>query len=281
LLKSIFHWWFGRSSHTAKNNRNRRTRRTLSLEAVEQRVVLSTTAAIAPTSSALVASSPLMKPSPTLPAPSGVVVNVANEAQLQAAIRNLQSNTTLVLAPGNYYLTHRLHIHDVSNVTIRGATGRRDDVVLFGRGMTNPNYAGVPDAIMLERSHDVMIADLAIRNVYTHAITLNAGTERPHLRNLHLVNAGQQFIKANPDNAGGVDGGIVEYCRIEYGTSAPSYYTNGIDVHAGAGWMIRHNVFRNIRAEGDLAGPAILVWNGSRSTLTEGNLFLKTWASRP
>lgn len=222
------------------------------------------------------ANAPLFKTAPALVAPSGTVVNVATTAQLQAAVENLQSNTTILLAPGVYNLTERLYIHDVSNVVVRGATGNRNDVILNGRGMYNANFGGVPDAIMLANAHDALIADLTIRNVWNHCIALNAGTERPVLRNLHLVNAGEQFIKANPDDlGGGVDGGIVEYSRIEYTTTAKDFYTNGVDIHSGAGWIIRHNVFRNIRApEGELAGPAVLVWRGSRDTITEGNLFL-------
>jgi hypothetical protein len=46
-------------------------------------------------------------------------------------------------------------------------------------------------------------------------------------------------------------------------------------VHTGANWIIRHNLFRNIVAPpGPLAGPAVLMWNNSRDTLTEGNAFI-------
>ena len=41
---------------------------------------------------------------------------------------------------------------------------------------------------------------------------LNAGAQSPLIHNVRLVNAGEQFIKASPDGAGGgVDNGIVEY----------------------------------------------------------------------
>src|SRR4029453_17573699 len=75
---------------------------------------------------------------------------------------------------------------------------------------------------------------------------------------------GQQHIKASPDGAGGgVDNGIVEYSVIEFDTTSRDDYTNGVDVHTGDNWIVRHNLFRNIRApQGQLAGPAILMWNG-------------------
>ena len=62
---------------------------------------------------------------------------------------------------------------------------------------------------------------------------------------------------------------------MEYTTTARSNYTNGVDVHQGASWIVRHNLFRNIRAPaGQLAGPAVLMWNGSRDSIIENNLFL-------
>jgi hypothetical protein len=105
---------------------------------------------------------------------------------------------------------------------------------------------------------------------------LNAGTQSPLVHNVRLVNAGQQLLKSNPDGAGGgVDNGIVEYSVFEYVTTSRDYYTNAVDVHTGDNWIIRHNLFRNIRApQGELAGPAILMWNGSTNTLVDGNTFI-------
>ena len=122
----------------------------------------------------------------------------------------------------------------------------------------------------------VTIASLTIRDVYSHPIILNAGTQSPLIHNVRLVNAGQQFIKANPDGAGGgVDNGIVEYSVIEYTTTSRDYYTNGVDVHTGDNWIVRHNLFRNLRApQGQLAGPAILMWNASTGSIVDGNTFI-------
>jgi hypothetical protein len=117
---------------------------------------------------------------------------------------------------------------------------------------------------------------LTIRDLYDHPIIFNAGTQSPHVYNVRLVNAGQQFIKSNPDNnGGGVNNGLVEYAVIEYDTTSRDYYTNGVDVHAGQNWIIRHSLFHNIRApQGQLAGPAILMWNGSSNSLADGNTFI-------
>ena len=216
-------------------------------------------------------------PAPPLPAPSGTIVNVSTEPQLQAAIQQLASNTTIVLAPGTYQLTSTLYINGTfTNVGIRGATNNRDDVVLQGPGMTNAAYGNTPYGIWTGGNvQGITIANLTIRDLYYHPLIFNPGTDSPLVHNVHLINAGQQFIKGNPDGAGGgVNNGIVEYSVIEYPTTSRDAYTNGVDVHTGANWIIRHNLFKNIVAPaGQLAGPAVLMWNYSSNTLTEGNTF--------
>jgi hypothetical protein len=217
-------------------------------------------------------------PAPPLPPPGGTIVNVSTVGQLQQAVAAMASNTTIVLAPGTYQLSSTLYINGTfTNVGIRGATGNRDDVVIVGKGMSAANDGGVPFGIWVGGDvRGVTIADLTIRDVWYHPIILNAGTQSPLIHNVRLVNAGQQFVKSNPDGAGGgVNNGIVEYSIIEYATTSRDDYTNGVDVHTGANWIVRHNLFRNIRApQGLLAGPAILMWNGSSNSIVDGNTFV-------
>lgn len=214
---------------------------------------------------------------PPLPPPSGTVVNVSTVAQLTAAVGALASNQTIVLAPGTYVLSSTLWINgSIANATIRGATNNRNDVVLVGQGMGVPS-SGVPHGIWTGGNvSGLTIANLTIRDIYRHPIIFNAGTESPRVYNVRLLDAGEQFLKANPDGAGGgVDNGIVEYSVLEYTNTALSNYTNGVDVHTGRDWIIRHNLFRRIRSpQGTLAGPAVLMWNGSSGTTVEGNTFI-------
>jgi hypothetical protein len=219
---------------------------------------------------------PAVPPVP-LPPPVGTTITVSTLAQLQGAVASIASNTTILIAPGTYRLTSPLYINgSFTNVGIRGATGNRDDVVLIGKGMAAANDGGVPFGIWVGGNvRGVTIANLTIRDIYNHPIILNAGTQSPLIHNVRLVNAGQQFVKANPDGAGGgVDNGIVEYSVIEYDTTSRDDYTNGVDVHTGDNWVIRHNLFKNVRAPQGLAGPAILMWNGSTNTLVDGNTFI-------
>jgi hypothetical protein len=217
---------------------------------------------------------------PALPAPGGPVVSVANDAQLQAAVGALATGTTIVIQPGTYSLSSTLVLNSgVQDVVIRGATDSCDDVVLVGRGMANATYGNVPHGIWIGNAQRVLIANLTIRDVYYHPIQFdpNAGAQAPRLYNVHLIDAGEQFVKSSASTTGtvGVNDGIVEYSIMEYTTTAPSNYTNGVDVHQGARWIIRHNLFRNIVAPaGQLAGPSVLLWNGSSDSVVEANLFL-------
>ena len=143
--------------------------------------------------------------------------------------------------------------------------------------MSGPNDGGTPFGIWVGGNvRGVTIANLTIRDIYNHPIMLNAGAQSPLIHNVRLVNAGQQFVKANPDGAGGgVDNGIVEYSVIEYETTSRDDYTNGVDVHTGDNWIIRHNLFRNMRAPQGAGGSGdpdverarpTRWWTGTRSS---------------
>jgi hypothetical protein len=214
---------------------------------------------------------------PSLPPPSGAVVNVSTEAQLQSAIKALTSGTTIVVAPGTYNLSNTLWIRGpLTNVGLRGATSNAADVVFVGKGMSNASYGNVPHGIWTgDGVTGVTIANLTVKNVYYHPIALNPGTESPRIYNVHLIDAGEQFIKASSSPNGGTDNGVVEYSRFEYTSTARSDYTNGIDVHQGKNWVIRNNYFKNIKGpQGTLAGPVILMWNTAGNTLLDGNTFI-------
>jgi hypothetical protein len=216
---------------------------------------------------------------PPLPAPTGRVIRVSTERELQRAVQELRSDTTILVAKGEYRLTSTLHIgnRDLRNVALRGATGNRDDVVLRGPGMTNPEYGGAPHGIWMGNgASDVLVANLTVIGFYFHPVILNAGTTAPRFYNVRLADGGQQLLKSNPDAKGqGVDRGIVEYSVIEFTKRSRDSYTNGVDVLGGAGWIIRDNLFRNVHApDGQLAGPTILMWQGARDTTVEGNTFV-------
>jgi len=220
---------------------------------------------------------------PPLPAPVGNVVYVSDMAQLQDAVSpsNLVDDTTILLAPGDYYLNATINISR-DNVTLRGATDGCDDAVLIGKGMEDRS---VQHGIFTNNK-GLKVQNLAIRDVYNHPIALNAQADSPQIYNVKLLNAGQQFIKASSGLGWGqgVDDGIVEYTIMEYTAGPPSVdtgggigYTNGVDVHGGQRWNIRNNLFKNFSTPDSadhLWNPAVLMWNGAGETVTENNVFV-------
>lgn len=207
---------------------------------------------------------------PPLADPTGAVVEVTTESQLQAAIVHIESGQTILIHPGTYLLTTSLFINKaVEDIAIRGLTNDPSDVVLAGEGMLVNGFTqyglwtggGVDTALL---------ANMTIQGFYSAGWQVNGGTQNIRAYNLRIFDINDQFIKSPP----GSDNGVVEFCEIAYTDAAPNYYTNGVDVHEGDNWIIRDCLFRNLRGNGVLAGPSVLVWNGSRFTTCERNTFI-------
>jgi hypothetical protein len=225
------------------------------------------------------------------PPPSDTVFWVNTESALQKAVNNLQSGDTIVVQKGTYTLSNTLYIGKnapISNVTIRGETDNFDDVTLQGAGMDNANYGNVPMGISVYNAQNVTIADLAIGGVYYHPIELKGdqGCSDVTVYHVHLFDAGEQFVKADPNPSGvGVSNSKVEYCLLEYLNGPPTTdhgggvgYTNGVDVHDGTNWLIANNEFKNFHTPdsdtSNLWNPAVLIWNHSSNNTVEGNTFI-------
>jgi hypothetical protein len=210
---------------------------------------------------------------PPLPAPTGPVVHVSTVAELQHAVANVASGTTIVVNPGTYRLTRTLYVRRATDVGIRGATANPNDVVIMGPGR-DVWHADIPSGIWTDTAR-LLVANLTLRDFYQHGIIYNAGAQEPRVYNVRITEIGAQLIKSNPDGGGGgVNFGRVEYSTFEFATVSRDDYVKGVDVHTGRGWIIRHNLFRNIRSTVGLAGPAVLIWNSSRDTITESNTFI-------
>src|SRR5262249_35553225 len=159
----------------------------------------------------------------------------------------------------------------------RGATGKASDVVIKGDAVfdTSAPYTGsaiwgpgsgisgsIAYGIYLSSVQGITIADLTFEDFVMHAIIIVAGVQSPFLHHVVMIDVGEQFLKANPDGmGGGVNNGIVEYCTMEFTTGAPNNYTNGVDLITAKNWIIRNNLFKNIRTTNTLAttgGPVAL-----------------------
>lgn len=232
---------------------------------------------------------------PPLPPPDAgfTIVNVSTSQQLADACWNLQSNQAIVIAPGTYHLDEvtfpngvdgRLTIghfgaEPIENIQIRGASGNPADVVILGAGMLDPI---VPFGFQVFTATDVTIADLSIGNVYYHALAVQGeqGARRVRVYHARLFDAGQQIVKGTP----GADDVTIEYSElflsagaVNHPDGAPpgSCYTNAIDGVTTNRWIVRDNLIHDIWCQDStLAGPAVLLWQGSADTIVERNTIL-------
>jgi hypothetical protein len=204
---------------------------------------------------------------PPLASPTGSTVTVSEEAELRDQAHNAAPGTTILISAGTYNLENPVHVIN-ANITLRGATGNRDDVILDAGGMG----AGLTHGILVE-ADDVTIADLTIRNSGEHGVSIN-GSDRPILYNLHILDTGSQLVKVNPLDEGGSEDGLLACSRLEYTTTAPTEYTNGISAHHTYRWVVRDNEWYRIRTPGNTPVPTILFWSGSSDTIVERNLLV-------
>jgi len=203
---------------------------------------------------------------PPYPAPPGTTVTVSTEAALRSQAANAAPGTTILIASGTYYIQDTIQVLH-NNVTIRSRTGKRGDVILDGGGM----LTGQTHVIYVD-ADDVTIADLTIRNAGEHGVSVQ-GRDRVTLYNLHILDTGYQLVKVNPLYDGSQDG-LLACSRLEYSSTAPEDYTNGISAHDAHNWVVRDNEWYRIRTPNNVPAPAILFWSGSSNTLVERNLLV-------
>lgn len=217
---------------------------------------------------------------PALDPPSGPVVRVDSAGAIARAVAEIESGTTIVIEPGDYVLERTIHLFGgLRDVAIRGATGDPADVVLRGPGMEDPEYGSVPHGVLISDVEGVVVADLTLRDVWFHTVQVQGeqGARDVTLYNLELVDSGEQFVKVSSAGPPGpyADGGLVACSRLAYTDRARDDYTNGVDVLAGSAWTVRDNIFERIRApEGQLAGPAVLMWRNTIGSVIERNVFV-------
>ena len=181
------------------------------------------------------------------------------KAALEAANRGKVA-TTLLLEDGTYVLDVPALEIKCPGLVIRSRMGDRDAVIV--RGPDEGTNAAVAN-VFLVAAHDVVIADLTLGYCRHHGIQVRG--EPPfhvsglRVHNCRILNCNQQFIKGSSSESDplGATDGCIEQCVFEF-TSGWAYqsYTGGIDVHKGVNWVVRDNLFRNLRVPAGQPGIA-------------------------
>jgi hypothetical protein len=209
---------------------------------------------------------------------AGRAVDVDSIDRLERAVRSARPGDDIRIANGEYRLRSTLEI-TAANVSLRSRSSDPAKVTLRGTGMTG-DAVGVAVAV---GAPGVVVADLTIRDVGFHAVQVRGerGASGFTLHNARLLDTGQQLLKVSvSEGRAYADDGLVACSDFSYTTSAPSDYTNGADLLATRGWVIRDNHFARIRgpeSQGWRSGPAILVWKAAEDTLVERNIIVDSF----
>ncbi len=206
---------------------------------------------------------------------AGGMVNVAGGGTktLRAVVSGAASGDIIVLDDGTYTFPESTGSGDYTglyftkpNVTLRSKSGNAAAVVL------DSDYAdhGGTTALMTIDAPGVVVADLTLKRSIFHLVHLWSNADNVVLQNLHLIDGGEQFVKASPGSGEFVDNVQVTCSEFSmtpagrdnvwgYGsqTGGTTCYTGGIDAHGARNWLIADNHFEGIYCDaGGVQRPA-------------------------
>jgi hypothetical protein len=204
-----------------------------------------------------------------------VDVTPADLGNLTSIVSGAAPGDTIRFASGTYDLGGEYLWISTLGVTLRSASGNRDDVVLDGNYQTTE--------IITVAASNVTVADLTLRQAYTHPIhvvTDGSDTVGTLIYNVHIVDPREQAIKVNPSSDGVyVDDGEVACSHIELTDAGRPHvqpdpggcYTGGFDGHQARGWVLRDNTIEGFWCDNGLSEHAVHCWRGCRDTVVERN----------
>jgi hypothetical protein len=162
---------------------------------------------------------------------SGEIISVSNVKELSSAAKTINTtggNKTVLLEDGTYILDDSLWVAG-DNIIFRSASGKRDAVIIKGKGMS-----GDVSHIFNLRGSNITIADMTIGEVANHAIQIHRNGERGEstahnlfVHNVRIYNTGEQMLKGSNDEARpNSEGGLVECSLFEF-TEGKAYQYRG------------------------------------------------------
>lgn len=183
--------------------------------------------------------------------PPNRTVRVGNFAELRRACENALPGDTIILSPGTYTLegVSRIEMRNRPGpVTVRGATGNPEDVLVRGHGQ---NSSETPVVFELEDSPRWTFENLSTADTYYHGFKLDLGSTDCVLRNVKMRDHGESGVKgaSDPTIARYPDRLLVERCDIGFSTTRGGSrdVVEGIDGVGVADWIVRNCRFVNIR----------------------------------
>ncbi len=208
-----------------------------------------------------------------------VTVSTVTGLENAVASANGGGDKNIRIAAGTYILNGVYLRITADGVTLSGATGNRADVILDGDYVTTE--------IIQVLGSNVTIKDITLKKALFHPIHVYPNDHDvigTHIKNVHIIDPGQQAIKINQNEAktfsanfGTVEKSKIELTgagRIEVLERNGSCYTGGVDAHHARGWSIKDNVITGFWCSAGLSEHGVHFWSFSEDTLVERNLII-------
>ncbi|HUW84766.1 MAG TPA: hypothetical protein VMZ31_18440 [Phycisphaerae bacterium] len=217
----------------------------------------------------------------TVPGAAADVWNVSTFGELRTAAFSAVPGDEIVIAAGSYHVTNSLYI-TTPDLTFRGATGDRDDVVLYGNGMNVES--GVLEGFWAA-ANGIRLENLTIRDFWHHGIHI-CGTpyaDNVVVSNVKTVNCGERHVKGS-SGSGVSDNVLIEDLWMEQteaylprpGHSVDEYnYIGGIDAMHLNGWTIRRCTAANIMGAAASSRAGFFLWNGVSDLVLEQSTVIR------
>lgn len=219
------------------------------------------------------------------PAGDGMVsVEGGGNRTLRQVVSDAAEGTTILLQDGTYTLPETsggnytgLYFR-TPNVTLRSASGDPTAVIIDS---AYRDHNGSTASITID-APGVVLSGFTVRRSIFHLVHLWANGDDVLIHDVHLVDGGQQFLKASPGGDQRVDGVEVSCSQFRmteagrdnvwgYGPrdGNTACYTGGIDTHDARDWHVHDSYFEGIYCNrGGVERPAHGKLPGQRGGMT-------------
>ena len=218
------------------------------------------------------------------PAGDGMVSVGGATRTLREVVSDAAEGDTVLLEDGTYTLPAASDgsftglYFTTPNVTLRAVSGDPSGVTIDA---AYRSLGGESAAITVAAS-GVVLADFTVAHSVFHLIHLWADGDDAVVHDVHLVDGGQQFLKASPRSGETVDGAEISCSRFimtaegrdnvwGYGPAdgGTRCYTGGVDTHNARDWNLHDNYFEGIYCNaGGVQRPAHGVASDVRGGMT-------------
>lgn len=227
---------------------------------------------------------PWFPKAPPLPRPRGQTIEVSNVQELIGALEQIKPGGTILLADGHYMMPHYIELK-TDNVSLRGASGHRERVIIDGAQSRDGELIGITGC------SGVTIADLTIQNTQYNGFKVNSETnvQKLTIYNCIIHNIWQRGVKGVKVPKKNREAIRPKHCRVQYclfyndrpkrlsddpHDIAGGNYVGGIDLMYAKNWVIRDNVFVGIQGKTREARGAIFIWFDSQDCVIERNIII-------